>query len=103
MAASQPYYSKDKSGRGMRDGCMCVCVYVCVMGYGVCGQCALEKFIRKKGALAIREHFDWSFWLVIFNVPSAVRTPSKVNKSLSFFTLFLSRHFCHSFSLSVDN
>lgn len=40
----------------------------------------------KEGALAIREHFDWSFWLSVFNVPSADRTPSKVNKD----SLFLS-------------
>ncbi len=66
----------------------------CVCGGGGCMRWAVGvqaseswmSFFSKEGALDIREHFDWSFWLVVFSVPSADRTPSKVNKD----SLFLS-------------
>lgn len=64
-------------------------VYVCVYirwAVGVQASVPWMSLFSKEGAFDIREHFDWSFWLVVFNVPSADRTPSKVNKD----SLFLS-------------
>lgn len=70
----------------MKDGKKRVCVCVYEMGSWGSGQCALDEFVLQGRFLWHQGAFDWSFWLVAFNVPSADRTPSKVNKD----SLFLS-------------
>lgn len=57
---------------------------VCEMGSWGSDQCAWKSLFSKEGALDIRELFDWSFWLVVFNVPSADKTSSKVDKDALF-------------------